>query len=459
MIEVNSNLNVLVRLLAAAILIHELLNICKWGTDYVTRCVAPVLGLKLTRLAHSVIHILLMMVAAWLWLTADARLLLPMLLLLSLAIASYSIRLSNHLLVSWFFGLILTIDFFRNGVITGNSGFGIRTIVVLTYAIAAFHKLNHDYSRPKTSCGVRLLHFYFDEGLTNSWTKKLVVAAIWGPVITEGAIPILLLSHQTRIVGILAAICLQALFGLARNAHFSVLMYAGLTCFLPPTNLSIAAMLLAFAVGASIAIRFSMWKAYPLQKLALVLHAVFGALTVYIFVSAISTAGISLNDTHRETLDWFVMSVVSVLFVLNGLSPYYSSKFEFSLAMFSNLRPDRRSHFIVKDLQSRESATEYVEIVGMHGMPKLTNFPRASFKYRLVRAFEPYEGRKYLKYYLVESLKNLRGELAADFYVQLADAKQHFRISSNTDLSALKHRKLCLMPAVLPSDPRSPYCN
>jgi len=84
----------------------------------------------------------------------------------------------------------------------------------------------------------------------------------------------------------------------------------------------------------------------------------------------------------------------------------------------------------------------------MQGMPELSNCPRASLAYKLVRAFKPYEGRKYLKYFLVESVKNLQNQLAPDFFVELTDAKQHFRISSTDDLSTLKHRK------VLPYDGR-----
>src|SRR6185369_3081980 len=155
-------------------------------------------------------------------------------------------------------------------------------------------------------------------------------------------------------------------------------------------------------------------------------------------------------------LDWLVLSVLLLLFALNALSPFYCSKTEFSLAMFSNLRPDRWSHFVVKQPDRQLRNNEYVEILRMHGIPKLSDCYRASLTYKLVRAFTPYEGRKYLKYYLVESIKNLENQLPPDFFVEFTDAKQEFRISSSTDLSILKHRKVCLVPAVIPSDPRTP---
>lgn len=450
----------MIRLLSISVLLHELLNVSNVGRDYVSRCVSPVFGLKLNPFVHSVIHILLVIVASGLSLTANPRLLLPMFLLLTLTIASYSIRLSNHLVVSWFFFLILTIDFLCHGAITGTSVFGIRGLVLLTYAFAAFHKLNNDYFSSRSSCGVRLFHFYFEKSVATRWAKNLVVVVgIWGSVIAEGAIPILLLFNRTRSLGVLLAICLHTLFGFARNAHFSVLMYAGLAAFLPTSTLSFPALLIACVLGALIAFHYSMWKAYPLRKLALIIHAAFGALSVYMFVWTVASAGNGLPVIHQQRLDWLVVSVVILLFALNALSPFYSSKTEFSLAMFSNVRPDRWCHFLIRQPHRRLRSNEYVEILRMEGMPKLSSCPRASLAYKLVRAFTPFEGRKYLKYYVLESIKNLQDRLAPDFFVELTDGKQHFRISSSTDLSTVRHQKMCLMPAFMPSDPRTPYCN
>jgi hypothetical protein len=456
----SSDLNEMVRLLAAAILIHELLNICKWGTDYVSRCVAPVLGLKLNRFAHSLIHSLLMIVAGWMCLLPDARLLLPMLILLSATIASYSIRLSNHLVVSWFFLLALTIDFFRHGTLTTTSVLGVRALILLTYIFAAFHKLNRDYFTSTSSCAVRLFRFYFQDKLTNSRRNRvIVIGAIWVPVFCEGAIPMLLLFNQTRVVGVFSAICLQSLFGFVRNAPFSLVMYAGLTLFLPPANLSSTTILIVCALGVWIGFRYSMWKVYPKREPALILHAVFGALTAYMFLWTITTSGNRLDDIHQGNLDLLVIALLLLLFAVNASSPFYSSKTEFCLAMFSNLRPDRRSHFLVKHTPRLFRDNEYVEILRMHGMPELSSYPQASLTYRLVRSFKPYDGRKYLKYYFVESINKLRNQLSTDFVIELTDGKQQLTISSSTDLSTLKYGKVCLMPAVIPSNPKTPYCN
>ena len=461
MLMASVNLNEMIRLLAAAILFHELLSTCKWGTDYLSKCVAPVLGLELHRLTHSLIHSVLMIVAGWMCLFPDARLFLPMFILLSATIASYSIRLSNHLIVVWFFILAVTIDLFCHATLTATSVLSVRALVLLTYIFAAFHKLNPDYFTPTSSCAVRLVRFYFQDKLTNSRANRvIIICAIWVPVICEAAIPMLLLFKETRAMGVLAAICLQSLFGFARNAPFSVVMYAGLTLFLPPANLSITTVLVVCGLGAWIGFRYSMWKVYPKQKLALVLHTVFGAITAYMFIWVITTYHNRLdNIQHHGNLQWLVIAVLLLLFAVNALSPFYTSKTEFCLAMFSNLRPDRRVHFVVKQSPRQFGDNEYVEILSMQGIPELSSYSQSSFNYRLVRSFKPYEGRKYLKYYLVESINYLRNQLAADFIIELIDDEQQLTVSSGTDLSTLKYRKTCLMPAVIPNNPNTPYCN
>lgn len=190
-----------------------------------------------------------------------------------------------------------------------------------------------------------------------------------------------------------------------------------------------------------------MWTVYAFRYFALMLHAAFGFFVVHLFMAAI------------ERFDWLVISTLIVIFALNALSPYYSSKTEFSLAMFSNLRPDRWSHFIFREPSRQTSKKEYVEILKMHGMPEPTLFSRASMNYRLLRSFSPFENRKYLKYYIVESIMSLSQELDSDFTIELTDGQNNFQISSVSDISELKHQKLCLMPAVLPKNANTPYCN
>src|SRR5689334_19127129 len=92
-----------VRLLGLALLLHELLYIFRDGRDYLARCFLPVLGLQLGARTHSLLHLALVAASAWLTIApAQPSAALTCLLLLSLVIASYSLRLSNHLILGWF---------------------------------------------------------------------------------------------------------------------------------------------------------------------------------------------------------------------------------------------------------------------------------------------------------------------------------------------------------------------
>jgi hypothetical protein len=303
--------------------------------------------------------------------------------------------------------------------------------------------------------------FYFQENAHNPKNKIFAAVGIWGIVVAEMAVPVLLLFSRTRPFGVLAALCLHTLFGLARNAHFSVVMYAGLILFLPPTRVSLQVIVLSSVVGVLMAFRYSMWKAYPNSNLACLAHACFGAITGYMFALGISATSGNNNALDWTPVDWIPTMPLLFFFVLNATSPFYSSKTEFSLAMFSNLRPDKWSHFIFKrhgrDTQMRDD--EYIEIIRMRGVPRLSQCPRASVTYRLVRAFTPYKGRKYLKYYFVESIVSLQDELDSDFFVEVSDGREQFRISSYDDLHILNYHRRCFTPAVLPSDPIVPFCN
>ena len=80
----------------------------------------------------------------------------PLLLLaLSLLIASYSLRLSNHLVAAWFMGLLLCLDLLfqtpaRRGLApTPFFLSGVQIVVGLTYALAFLHKLNPEYLSPR----------------------------------------------------------------------------------------------------------------------------------------------------------------------------------------------------------------------------------------------------------------------------------------------------------------------
>ena len=73
-------------------------------------------------------------------------------------------------------------------------------LIVVTYLLAFIHKLNTDYLSPKCSCGAWLTDMYVQmRSIPGKSVKRaLVWLAIYGTVILEVLIPVLLLSPRTR---------------------------------------------------------------------------------------------------------------------------------------------------------------------------------------------------------------------------------------------------------------------
>lgn len=100
-----------VRLFALAPLLHENKGLFTQGRRYFTTCFVPALGLNLSPRGMIALHGGLSGLCTTLLVRPSLWALYPLLLLaLSLLIASYSLRLSNHLVAAWFMGLLLCLD-------------------------------------------------------------------------------------------------------------------------------------------------------------------------------------------------------------------------------------------------------------------------------------------------------------------------------------------------------------
>jgi hypothetical protein len=98
-------------MLAYALLMHEWLYLCRDGSEYVLSSFLPTLGLRLSSRAYAALHVAFMGVCVALLLFPSEPWLRPLLLAtLTLVIASYSLRVSNHLVLAWFVALLLTLD-------------------------------------------------------------------------------------------------------------------------------------------------------------------------------------------------------------------------------------------------------------------------------------------------------------------------------------------------------------
>lgn len=381
------------RLFALAVLIHEALWLSQDGDTYFSCCFLPALGLWLPRAQVRAAHLALMALAAALLFQPQFWPLYPALLVvLSLVIASYSLRLSNHLVIAWFMALVLCLDLlFRapgrlESAPTPFLFAGIRMLMLLTYALTFFHKLNPEYLSVRQSCGACLERGHLEDRRIRNrlLVRSYPLLAIYGTLALEALVPLLLLPPATRPLGLCLAILLQVPFGLICQVHFSTLMYAGLAAFVPPgawpgllrslLALGWPALLCGLVLGLCIGGRFGVTSAFHHRRGGMALQAFFGVYSVaalgigllLLRGGPLPAAGAAGSGSAANG----ALAIVALAFLANGLCPYLGLKTEFSLAMFSNLRPSPWRHFLIRAPWRPFRLASYVQVERIEGLPE-----------------------------------------------------------------------------------------
>lgn len=380
------------RLFALALLFHEGLWVCQDGDTYLSCCFLPALGLRLSPRLLRTTHVTLIALCLAVLARPQLWALYPALLVaLSLVIASYSLRLSNHLVIAWFMALLLCLDLLfqapsrRGAEPTPFLFAGVQLLVALTYFIAFFHKLNAEYLSSRLSCGAGLARLYLENRRLRS--PRLIRAyrllAIYATLILEAGVPVLLLVPATRPLGLCLAILLHLPFGLLCQFHFSTLMYAGLAAFVPTAawpRLAAAllspggpALAVALVLGAILGGRFGVSDVFRHRRAAFVLQILFGVYTM----AALGVGGAFLSLGAAPAVGGGVeawgrvgLLLVGLAFLLNGMGPYLGLKTEFSLAMFSNLRHEPWRHLLFPGAWRPFDLASYVQVERIEGLPE-----------------------------------------------------------------------------------------
>ena len=239
--------------------------------------------------------------------------------------------------------------------------------LLLIYAVAAVAKLNTDFFDPDISCAAFMSgrlpwsRLYFFAG---SWK---VVASIWGTVLIELTLPILLAVRRSRMVGLVLGGVFHAVLGLAGNVPFSALALALFVFFLPPDTPSRVLPLVvarpwlvrwanrARRASTSVAtypVAVGCWLAgaviFPDERGAgpTMLSGVLGVLMVAAFAGGIllvlvlARGGSQSRCARSLRIHHSAFGAGIFLVVLNSVSPYVGLKTESSLTMFSNLRTE-----------------------------------------------------------------------------------------------------------------------
>ncbi len=111
----------------------------------------------------------------------------------------------------------------------------LRITTLVVYAAVTLSKLNVDFIDPQNSAAVQLLLWTADEHPFIPVSAFSYQVAMWGTLIIEGGIPILLCFRRTRWLGLVIGLLFHALLGLMplKIASFSLTMNLLLFCWIP----------------------------------------------------------------------------------------------------------------------------------------------------------------------------------------------------------------------------------
>jgi hypothetical protein len=375
-------------------------------------------------------------------------------LLLSAVMASYSLRLSNHLVLGWFLGVALAYD----GLNDCHGAFFVATMQVLVpivYFLAFFHKLNREYLSPETSCGYGLARLYSEDRKLPAWLRPgISVFAIYGVLVIEGALPLLLSCPQTQTIGVSLAIVMQVQFGFLCHPHFAFLMLACLCSFLSSSLVPDVLLIGAFA-GGLLGVRLGVVSIFRHPRAAVVLQACLGAAGGVIFLGIVTG---NFGVAHASLIpdaEVVPLALLAFLFGVNGLSPYLGVKSEFSFAMFSNLKPLSWSHLIVRR-PIRSMGGEYVVLHSVSGLPDDCLDWTIAF---LVLTFEQSDEQVFFSYFFFEAMKTLSRVAGRPIAAVFTWRGQRLATS---DIAAFgrtaRYAKFMAFPFRLPRDHSLPHC-
>lgn len=470
-----------VRLLGLALLLHELLYIFRDGRDYLARCFLPVLGLQLGARAHALLHLSLVGASLWLTIGPDQPLAAEACLaLLSLVIASYSLRLSNHLVLGWFMLVVVCLAHARDQPALARVG--TQVLVVSTYLFAFMHKLNRDYMCLEQSCAAQLASFYcWDRGFDDPRAVRLLSRfAIGSTLLCEAAIPLLLLSPATCIVAVLIGLLFHFGLALLGIVNFSAMMYAGLLAFVDAESIEVAQATLRLAPAltalACTAFMLLAWFATPrhanrhcpyrFRAPATVVQLLFGALTACLLLglarSWATAQALASAWRSLDRLDCLLLGVLTVSFWLNGLAPYLGWKTEFSFAMFSNLRHEPWRHLVFPARLRPLQFARYVELEGIEGLPTPEQLDGDSAALLAWTCLSEPKRYHFSRYFLREAVRRIQRACAVPPVLRLRlirDGKLHEIEARDGELVAaeLQSVSAVLFPFVFPVDSEAPH--
>ena len=239
----------------------------------------------------------------------------------------------------------------------------LRVSVLVLYVAAALAKMNGGFFDSAVSCAGPLTAqiAWFDPALLGaSW---LELPAIWGTVIIEAALPVLLAVRRTRMVGVLLGTGFHLVLAFAGNVPFSSLMLALYVAFLPldaPSRvravvarrpwaprpgwvapLAFVAAVAAWLLGAALAPGETSFSS---PWIATGTRLAFAGVVLALAGTGLAARRVPSRPAghapRSARLGHPIFAAGVLVLVFNAMSPYLGLKTESSFAMFSNLHTE-----------------------------------------------------------------------------------------------------------------------
>lgn len=387
-----------VRMVAASILVHDALYLCRDGKSYLLNCILPTFGLHLGPRGKLAVHGGLLLSCLGMIHSPEQAIFYPCaLLFLSLKIASYSLRLANHMIFAWFLLLLLCVSAVGASGAATNAvptvALGAQGLTLILYFFAFFHKLNREYFVFSKSCATAFVNFFcMDRNITRPGLLRFYrYFGVYGTVLIETMIPLMLCFESTRLWGLMLGIVFHFILALMGIVNFSMFMYTGLLAFLRPAELQAALQMdsgiaLGCLIALSIAVVLIVWRwtprlaaancAYLHRQPAWLIQTAFGIATgcfLYACGLALQLAAqpAAFLWHQLDGAQQLGLSLFFAAFFLNGLGPYLGYKTEFSFAMFSNLRLEPWSHLLIPEYWRLFRRAQYIEVQHIEGLPTM----------------------------------------------------------------------------------------
>lgn len=265
---------------------------------------------------------------------------------------------SNHTIMSAFFTAGLLISYVCLAISERSARFDAakyyaayaplgRCMLLIMYFYGTLHKINPDFLSSESSCAVVLWRRYdFPEIITHS--EILHNLAMYGTLILEASVIVMLLTRRFRWLGIVLGVSFHGFLGSVPPGYiiaYSVLAIMLHSLFLPP---DVYARFAKSTVGSWLLAFFKPRLRLVVLALAVVYLGLFlpvlltWTLVLVLFIAFVVAFGreprIETSVTRLSLRSPLVLlNILTVVFFLNGLSPYFGFKTGQTIAMFSNL--------------------------------------------------------------------------------------------------------------------------